>query len=406
MATIISVKQLNSYIKSIIDGDSRLSTVYVAGELSNVKRHFASGHIYFSLKDDSAVIKGVMFNSNALKHSFEIQNGMKVICRGRVSVYERDGQYQLYVENIQPDGAGSLALAFEQLKQKLENEGLFDSSRKRKLPSFPKNIAIITSNDAAALRDVINIISRRWPFAVLTLIPALVQGVDAPNSLIDALNIAYNNKDFELIIIGRGGGSAEDLWSFNNETLARTVAMSPIPVISAVGHETDFTICDFVADLRAPTPSAAAEIAVPDINDVLSLFSAYKKNIRSALNKCLQLKELRLKSVALSPLLRDPSYILNKKALTVDSMFDKLSKSMHSYLTSYDNKLAICAGKLDALSPLKILSRGYAVVSSGDREINSIDKLSVGDNICLKLTGGVADCTVNRITLEENNAEL
>ncbi len=403
MPSVISVKQLNAYLKSLVEGDVRLATVYVAGELSNVKRHFASGHIYFSLKDDSSVIRGVMFNSAANKLAFEPQNGMKVICRGRVSVYERDGQYQLYAENMQPDGAGSLALAFEQLKAKLEKEGLFDSSRKRPLPRFPENIAVITSADAAALRDIVNIISRRWPPATLKLIPAQVQGQTAPASLIQALHAAYSNPDFDLIIIGRGGGSVEDLWAFNDETLARTVAQSPVPIISAVGHETDFTICDFVADLRAPTPSAAAEFAVPDINDVKATFEGLNKRISSAFNRCVQIKELRLNAAAMSPQLRGSARIIEKRAIMIDSLSEKISNAVKKNFAKHESKLAVCAGKLDALSPLKILSRGYAVVSADDRFVASINGLNVGDNISVKLRGGTADCSVDRIILEENN---
>ena len=262
--SIISVSQLNYYIKSLLEADDKLRYVFVTGEISNLTDHYSSGHIYLSLKDDKAVIKAVMFSFSAKNLKFRPQNGMKIIARGRVSLYEPSGQYQLYIEDMQPDGIGSLTIAFEQLKKKLEAEGLFDPKHKKPLPQFPKVITIITSPTGAALQDIRNVLGRRWPYSQVQIIPVLVQGDGAASMLTRAVTEADACGDSDVIIIGRGGGSIEDLWAFNDESLARAIFACRVPVISAVGHETDFTICDFVADMRAPTPSAAAELATPD----------------------------------------------------------------------------------------------------------------------------------------------
>ena len=259
---IVSVSQLNTYLKGLLDSDPNLQYVFLSGEISNLTDHYSSGHIYLSLKDSKAVIKAVMFAFNASRLRFKPQNGMKVLVRGKVSIYELSGQYQLYIEDMQPDGIGALTLAFEQLKDKLNKEGLFDPQAKKPLPKFPEKIAVITSPTGAALQDIRNILTRRWPYAEIALYPVLVQGEGASSQLTNAINMV-SESDTDVAIIGRGGGSIEDLWAFNSEELARAIFSCKVPVISAVGHETDFTICDFVSDMRAPTQSAAAELAVP-----------------------------------------------------------------------------------------------------------------------------------------------
>ena len=269
----ITVRQLNLFVRSLLDGEPRLSDVAVIGEISNFKNHYSSGHWYFTLKDNDATVRCVMFKGNAQKVKFAPSDGMQVILRARASVYEKDGQFQLYAEEMLPAGDGGIALAFEQIKQKLASEGLFDEQNKRKLPAFPNRIAVVTSDTGAAVRDIINVITRRYPLCDIMLCPVAVQGEQAVPDMLDALERIYSLSSVDLIIIGRGGGSVEDLWAFNSEALARKIYESPIPVISAVGHETDFTICDFVSDLRAPTPSAAAELAVPDFKDLKSVLN-------------------------------------------------------------------------------------------------------------------------------------
>ena len=264
----LTVTQLNEYIKGILDHDPRLTDVYLRGEISNFKNHYSTGHYYFTLKDEGGMIRAIMFRSSAVKLAFLPEDGMKVVAHGRISAFVRDGQYQIYCDSMEPDGIGALYIAYEQLKRKLEAEGLFDPSRKKPLPKIPSRVGIITSATGAAIRDMINVCGRRFPFAELVLYPSLVQGPDAPAQLIDGVRYFNEKQSVDVIIIGRGGGSIEDLWAFNNEDLAREIAASAIPVISAVGHETDFTICDFVADRRAPTPSAAAELAVPETEEL------------------------------------------------------------------------------------------------------------------------------------------
>ena len=276
---VLSVSQLNRYIKMNFDADENLANIFISGEISNFTNHYRTGHLYFTLKDDSAAVRAVMFNSSAKRLKFMPEDGMKVIARGRVSVYEASGQYQLYVDDMQPDGVGALNLAYEQLKEKLQKEGLFSELHKKPLPPYPEKVGVITSPTGAAVRDIINVLGRRFPYAEIVFCPVLVQGDGAHLQLTDAVNLFNSERAADVIIIGRGGGSIEDLWEFNDEGLARAVYNSEIPVISAVGHETDFTICDFVADMRAPTPSAAAELAVPDANELQYALSALKNRM-------------------------------------------------------------------------------------------------------------------------------
>ena len=340
MPATISVKQLNSYVRSLLEGDSRLSFISVCGEISNFKNHYSSGHLYFSLKDNDAVIKCVMFRSSAVALKFTPADGDKVICTGRVSVYERDGQYQFYVDSIVQNGQGDLGEQFRRIKEMLEKEGLFAPEYKRPLPKFPKSVAVVTSDTGAALQDIINIISRRFPLCEVLVSPALVQGSGAAESLINALQKVYNLGSADVIIIGRGGGSAEDLWEFNSEKLARVIYESPIPVISAVGHETDFTICDFVSDLRAPTPSAAAEIAVPDIADLFDAIDNIQARLKNGLLSYVNKAEMRLSKAYQSAFLLKPERIVDDRQIFVDRLSERLSATAGKNMAVSEKELS------------------------------------------------------------------
>lgn len=398
MASVISVRQLNTYVKSLLEGDIRLNSVYVSGEISNIKCHFASGHYYFTLKDETAAVKSVMFKTAASRLKFSPENGMKVICRGRVSVYERDGQFQLYVEDIQPDGVGSLALAFEQLKEKLANEGLFDAALKKPIPKFPQKIAVVTSADAAALRDIVNVISRRCPMVSLLIAPVQVQGITAAESIVKMLNRLYEMDDIDLIILGRGGGSAEDLWCFNDEKLARKIVESQVPIISAVGHETDFTISDFVADLRAPTPSAAAELAVPDMAVIMDGINSEVLRMKSAVVNKINDSLSSVDFLAKSRVLKDYDSVMQPFYQNIDEISKRLVIFENSYLTQMGSNLSLLASKLDALSPLKVISRGFAVVKDErGAVVSSVKQLNVNENIVINFNDGKANCRVEKI---------
>lgn len=393
MPDIISVKQLNTYVRSLLDGDSRLNFISVSGEISNFKNHYASGHLYFSLKDSDAVIRCVMFKGNTFSLKFKPQDSDKVICTGRVSVYEKDGQYQMYVENMVPAGVGELAEKFRIVKEKLEKEGLFSRETKRPLPKYPKKIAVITSSTGAALQDICNIISRRYPCCTVLQISALVQGENAPKSLINALDTAYET-DSDIIIIGRGGGSAEDLSAFNDEMLARKIYESPMPVISAVGHETDFTICDFTADLRAPTPSAAAELAVPDIFEVKTYIENLSKRICTLTYNKIKLAELELQNIKLSKALKDREFIIDSRKAEVDVLRDKLFTEFEKIISKDGERLSVLSAKLDSLSPLKVLSRGYSCVYKNGKTVKQAVSLKSGDEIDINFVDGKVKATV------------
>lgn len=391
---ILTVSQINFYIKSIVDNDPRLKSVFVCGELSNFTRHYKSGHLYFSLKDDKAVIKSVMFSFAASRLRFAPSDGMKVIVRGKISVYEPSGQYQLYVEDMQPDGAGALALAYEQLKARLEKEGLFSAGHKKTLPQFPKRVGVITSPTGAARRDIENIISRRYPCAEIILYPVTVQGDTAPAQLAKA--VEYMDGKSDVIIIGRGGGSAEDLWAFNDETLARKIFDCKTPVISAVGHETDFTICDFVSDMRAPTPSAAAELAVPDREELLNALMQRRFTALQLLKARINGGEERLGAVRRSVLFSPEKYIA-EQSLTADSCTRRFKSAVDKYICDKENKLKYSAAALMHLSPLNILSRGYALPTKSGKTLKSVEEISKGDKIKLILYDGSVDCTAEEI---------
>lgn len=398
---ILSVKQLNLYVRSLIEGDPRLINVTVKGELSNFKHHYASGHWYFTLKDNDAAIRCVMFKGSASLVKFTPQDGLQVILRGRASLYEKDGQYQFYAEEMHADGIGDIALKFEQTKNRLAAEGLLDADSKRPLPQFPKKIAVITSPTGAAVRDIFNILGRRWPIAEAVLYPVAVQGELAVAQMLAALDKAYCDADADVIIIGRGGGSYEDLCAFNDEALARKLYESPVPVISAVGHETDFCICDFVADMRAPTPSAAAELAVPDKVEIAEKLRNLELILKKSLLSKYDLCRARLAYCEQSPYLKNPRQsIVNNNILELDRMQDKLILAAKSSLNSANVKIASYAAQLDALSPLKVLSRGFTAVTKDGKTVLSTNQLSIGDNVNLRFADSTAECTVNKI-LEE-----
>ena len=395
LKSALTVRQLNLYVRSLIEGDARLSNVLVSGELSNFKNHYASGHLYFTLKDREASIRCVMFRSFAERIKFKPLDGLKVVLRGRVSIYEKDGQYQFYAEEMLPEGVGDIALGFEQVKAKLEAEGLFDQSTKRPLPKFPKRIAVVTSDTGAAVKDIMNILSRRWSLAEIVLCSVAVQGEQAVPEMLSALDRLYSLAGIDVIIIGRGGGSAEDLWAFNSEQLARKIYESPVPVISAVGHETDFTICDFVADLRAPTPSAAAELAVPDINEISSKLNRYENSLKSFLENKYQFSFARLEALLNAFCMKNPTdFIVGRSYERLDRLTDKLSQAANRTLDSADRSFVSLTARLDALSPLKVLSRGYAAVSKDNGTVSSVTQAQKGDILDVSLTDGTLICVV------------
>ena len=392
----LTVRQLNLFVKSLIEGDVRLNDITVIGEISNFKNHYASGHLYFTLKDKDASIRCVMFKGFAQYVKFRVCDGLQVVLRGKVSIYEKDGQYQFYAQEMHEFGKGDIALQFEQTKEKLLKEGLFDTESKRSIPKFPNRIAVITSDTGAAVQDIINILSRRWPIAEILLCPVAVQGESAVGDMLSALDKVYELCNCDTIIIGRGGGSIEDLWAFNSETLARKIYESPIPVISAVGHETDFTICDFVADLRAPTPSAAAELAAPDINDISIKINSKISTLKTLLYSKYNLNKVKLEKVINSSFLNSPiDALISTRYEIVDNLTDRLYKSFQNIINNSKAKLTNNISKLDALSPLKVLSRGFAVTEHNGKVITSINSVETGDNLTLTLTDGKLNCTVN-----------
>lgn len=395
---ILSVTQLNKYIKSYFDSDQNLLNVFLSGEISNFTNHYRTGHFYFTLKDDDSMIKAVMFRSNASRIKFMPEDGMKVIVRGRVSVYEASGQYQIYVDDMQPDGIGALNLAFEQLKEKLSKEGLFDLSHKKQLPMYPQRVGVITSPTGAAVQDIFNVLGRRYPLAEVIFSPSLVQGDGAHLQLIDAINKFNSQNAADVIIIGRGGGSIEDLWEFNNENLARAVYNSHIPIISAVGHETDFTICDFVADLRAPTPSAAAELAVPDINELKYSLSLIKSaNIKSICN-IIDAQKASLQNIISKECYKNPLNFFELQQMKLDGICSAFLKAYQNIIHNEKIIYTEILSGLSALNPMSVLLRGYSIVNDvNGKTISSIKKIKLDDNINIKFSDGVAVCKVKEI---------
>ena len=393
---VFTVNELNNYVKNVLDNDENLKYVYVTGEISNFKAHY-SGHMYMTIKDETASVKAVMFAGNASKLRFMPENGMKILALGTVSLFPRDGSYQLYISTMQPDGAGALSIAFEQLKKKLEAEGLFSSLHKKKLPLFPRRVGVITSSTGAAIQDIFNVLGRRYPVAEVVVRSAKVQGEGAAQDISAAIREFNEQNGADVLIVGRGGGSVEDLWAFNEEVVARAVFNSKIPVISAVGHETDYTICDFVADLRAPTPSAAAEIAVPDIFELKSDLQSYQAHIFNLTKNVIVNEKARLEAIQKSSALKDPALKIqdNKRELLYIS--EKLFDITQNTLQGERLKLSSLTGKLDALSPLGVIARGYALVDKNDSVVSSVKKLKEGDSVAVRLADGSFNATVTEV---------
>lgn len=396
---VLSVSQLNRYIKMNFDADENLANIFISGEISNFTNHYRTGHLYFTLKDDSAAVRAVMFNSSAKRLKFMPEDGMKVIARGRVSVYEASGQYQLYVDDMQPDGVGALNLAYEQLKEKLQKEGLFSEHHKKPLPPYPEKVGVITSPTGAAVRDIINVLGRRFPYAEIVFCPVLVQGEGAHLQLTDAVNLFNSERAADVIIIGRGGGSIEDLWEFNDEGLARAVYNSEIPVISAVGHETDFTICDFVADMRAPTPSAAAELAVPDANELQYALSALKNRMFLNVSSGIADRRSRLEYLTSKGALKSPDEMLSNRSQRLDTAFSKMLSSYENRIGGKKVEFISAATALSKLDPMSVLMRGFAFVSDKNgKNVYSSQALEKGDKINVRFHDGSAVCEVKEIT--------
>lgn len=396
-----TVTELNNRIKSIIEHDTVLADVCVRGELSNYKV-YPSGHHYFTLKDAESSLRCVMFKSSAAKLRFRPESGMGVTAFGRISVYPRDGAYQLYCSALIPEGTGDLQIAFEQLKKKLSEEGLFEQKYKKTLPQFPERIAIITSSAGAAVHDMIRILNHRWPMAKVLLLPVRVQGVEAPPEIVGAIKYANEFKLADVIITGRGGGSIEDLWAFNDERVARAIFESEIPVISAVGHEPDVTISDYVADRRASTPSNAAEIVVPDMNEYSDVLDSYSIRAYQSIGKAISMRRDKLKSLSSSRVLQDPVASLDNRRIGLDHVRDRLLSAQENIIGRKKRDYIGLSSALDALSPLKVLSRGYTIVSKEDDiNVKSVKNISVGDSLSLRFSDGTAKCTVDEISAEK-----
>ncbi len=395
--TIYTVGQINAYIQAMMESDELLTGLCIRGELSNYKM-YPSGHHYFSLKDETGTLRCVMFKSNAIRLRFRPENGMKVIALGRVSVYPRDGVYQLYCTGLMADGAGDLHVAFEQLKDRLMAQGLFDPQHKKPLPKYPERIAIITSPSGAAVHDMLRILSRRYPLVCVRLLPVRVQGIEAPGEIAAAIDYANRWDLADIIITGRGGGSIEDLWAFNEEIVARAIYRSRIPVISAVGHEPDVTISDYVADLRAATPSNAAELAVPDRAALQDRLAGAESDLRSALSRTIRSARQRLEFLAQSRPLRNPAASMDDKRQELDHVYKQLVSAMEQRLSHSGAACAQLATALDVMSPLKVLARGYAIVTDEHRgAVRSVSQTEPGRRLKVTMTDGDLDVTVNAV---------
>ena len=394
---ILNVSQINEYIRALLERDDVLSAIMVRGEISNLTIH-RSGHIYFTLKDEGSVLKAVMFRSSAARVKFALQNGMNVIVAGRISLYAPTGQYQLYAEDIQPDGIGALYIAFEQIKQRLAAEGLFDSARKKPIPKIPMTVGVITSPTGAAIHDMINVMGRRFPLAKILLYPALVQGEGAPKSLIGGIKYFNEKKQVDVIIIGRGGGSIEDLWGFNDVELAYAIAESEIPVISAVGHESDFTICEFVADLRAPTPSAAAELAVPNSEDIRLAIDQSSIRMRKLLLSQIEKYRKYIEIISKSRVLTSKESLLDEYKMKINLLSDNLDRLIESRINDKRTRLSLTSAKLEAISPLGTLSRGYAIVLNAENvAVRCVSDVKEGDVVKLSLSDGDISAEIKEI---------
>lgn len=391
---VLSITQLNEYIRGRMDSDPLLSQVAVRGEISNYKL-YPSGHHYFTLKDESSALKCVMFKGNAMRLRFRPENGMKVIAMGKVSVFPRDGAYQLYCSAMAMDGIGDLYAAFEQLKRKLESQGLFDPAHKKPLPKFPGTIGIITSSAGAAVHDMLRILRKRYPLSNVRLLPVRVQGVEAPGEIAAAIQYANYYKLADLLIVGRGGGSIEDLWAFNDERVAHAIYQSEIPVISAVGHEPDVTISDFVADLRAATPSNAAELAVPDQDALRQHLDSMIAAMASSLDRQIKSAQKHLDVLSQSPALRSPDGYLQQREKSLELLKNRMISAQNQNITRKNQQYIAAVSKLDAMSPLKVLSRGYAMAQNQNGEVvRSVKQVEIGERISISLNDGKLSATV------------
>lgn len=395
MAKICTISELNEYLKNMFDSNPNLNGVYVKGEISNYKFH-SSGHHYMTLKDESSVIRAVMFKFDASKLKFRPESGMKIIAKGRVSVFPRDGQYQLYISDMIPDGVGALYVAFEQLKKRLSEEGLFDAEKKKPLPQFPKKIAVITSPTGAAVRDILRILKSRFPMTEVVVCPVLVQGPDAPEDIASMISYVNKHKIADLIITGRGGGSIEDLWGFNDERVAYAIYQSEIPVISAVGHEPDVTISDFVADVRAATPSNAAELAVRDAGVIKRNIKDYELRIYSSLITKLNSYKESIRTISEKKIMKSPENYFQERRLVLDFLCEKLGSNTSLALMKSREHFARLVASLDAMSPLKVLSRGYSIASANDgRIIKNVSDIKSGEKLDVRVSDGTIKCTVD-----------
>lgn len=383
----VTVTQLNKYLKDRFDEDENLNAILVKGEISNFKNHY-TGHLYFTLKDENSLIKCIMFKSYAEKLNFKPKDGMKVMVFGTVSVFERDGVYQIYAKSMMEDGMGDLHEQFEQLKAKLEKEGLFEQSHKKAIPLYPKVVGVLTSQTGAVIRDIINVSTRRNQNVYIRLLPVPVQGPGAAEQIADKIRIMNEKKLADVLIIGRGGGALEDLWPFNEEIVARAIYNSEIPIISAVGHETDFTIADFVADLRAPTPSAAAELAVPDIFEVKQKIINYQDRSKLALKKKIEIMKLRFEKIMKSRIFTDPMRKVMDNSIILDDYMKRLENAMKEIKTEKKNKYTELVTKLDSISPLKTLIRGYSLTEKDGKIIKRATQIDKGDIITIKFSDG------------------
>ena len=383
----ISVTQLNKYIKDKIANDEYLNNVLIKGEISNFKNHY-TGHMYFTLKDENCLIKCIMFKSYAQKLMFEPKDGMKVFVFGTVSVFERDGVYQIYVKAMEEDGVGDLYTKYQKLKQELEEKGLFSQEHKKKIPMFPKVIGVLTSQTGSVIRDIINVSTRRNPNVYIRLLPVPVQGEGAAEKISAGIEYMNKNKLADVLILARGGGSLEDLWPFNEEIVAYSIYNSEIPIISAVGHETDFSISDFVADLRAPTPSAAAELAVPDIYEVKQKLNMYQNSLKQALTRKLEIMKLRYEKCMSSFVFKEPTRRINENYIKIDGYIKELEKLIKAKNEQEKKKYVELLAKLDTLSPLKTLLRGYSIVEKQGKIVKSVKELKTDDEINLRLNDG------------------
>ena len=405
MPTIYSITQINAYIQGRMNEDPMLAQVAVRGEISNYKL-YPSGHHYFTLKDEQSALKCVMFKGNAMSLRFRPASGMKVIALGRISVYPRDGQYQLYVSSMAMDGIGDLYAAFEALKKKLSQQGLFDPAKKKPIPKYPQTIGIVTSSAGAAVHDILRILRRRYPLCSVRLLPVRVQGAEAPEEIVSAIRYANAHDLADLLIVGRGGGSIEDLWAFNDERVAYAIYESHIPIISAVGHEPDVTIADYVADLRAATPSNGAELAVPDREALAQNLDAFSAAMTGALNRQLRLASQRLEGLAASPALRSPTGYLDRREKDLGLLKEKLLAAQNRELSKAQQKYVANVAKLDAMSPLKVLSRGYAMAQKETGElIRSVKQTTTGESMVVSLTDGKLNASILSIKEASHESE-